>query len=229
MSRRSLLFTCEHAANAVPDDLAFLREALGPAIWNTHAAYDLGAIEAARELAERCGASLLASSVSRLVVDTNRSEQHPRVFSAPLRALPRADREAILAAFHRGHRDAVAVSLRAREPVLHVAVHSFTPALGSEIREMDIGLLYDPGRPVERRLAAKWKARLEERLPGVRLRRNAPYRGVSDGLPTAFRRVLSPGAYAGFELELNQGAFDGAWPPAWIAALADTLLEIARG
>ncbi len=227
MTPRSLLFSCEHATNAVPEELVFLRDALGTDIWQTHRAYDIGAIEAARTLATRCGSTVIASTASRLVADTNRSERHPKVFSEPIRALPRERREWILASLHRPHREMVAASVRSRKPVLHVAVHSFTPSLDGRERAVDIGLLYDPSRPPERQLAGEWKRRLGERLPGVRLRRNAPYRGASDGLPTAFRRVFLPDEYAGFELELNQAAFQGAWPPAWIEALADTLRELA--
>jgi predicted N-formylglutamate amidohydrolase len=225
----SLLFSCEHASAAVPEELGFVEQALGPEIWRTHHAYDLGALEAARSLARRCDAPLVASSVSRLVADTNRSPHHPRVFSEPVRALPAARREAILARYHRPHRDMAAAHVRSLIPVIHVAVHSFVPALDGVERPIDIALLYDPARARERALAAEWKTRLGRRLPGLRLRRNAPYRGVSDGLPTAFRRVFAPTDYVGFELELNQQAFSGAWPSAWPGALADTFVELAAG
>lgn len=222
MKRRALLFTCEHASNAIPSDLSFLREALGDAIWQTHRAWDIGAADAARVLAERCGAPLVMSSVSRLVVDTNRSETHPRVFSEPIRALAMEQREAILATHHRPHRADVLAQVRALAPVLHVAVHSFTPVFEGRPRAIDLAVLFDPARPTERALAAEWKARLGARLPGARLRRNAPYRGVSDGLPTALRRRFTDDEYAGFELELSQGAFEGAWPEPWLDALAET-------
>jgi len=39
--------------------------------------------------------------------------------------------------------------------------------------------------------------------PTLRLRRNAPYRGVSDGLPTTLRRRFG-NRYLGMELEVNQ-------------------------
>lgn len=225
---RALLFTCEHASNAVPADLTFLREALGTAIWKTHRAHDIGAAAAARALAERCGAPLASSEVSRLVADTNRSERHPRVLSQPLRALPAARREAILEEHHRPYRERVLAEVHARAPVLHVAVHSFTPVFEGRERAIDLSLLYDPARPTERALAAEWKRRLGARLPTARLRRNAPYRGVSDGLPTALRHRFPDADYAGFELELNQGAFGGAWPAPWIEALAETFGELVR-
>ncbi len=228
MTARSLLFSCEHATNAVPPELVFLRDALGRSIWQSHEAYDLGAREAAHGLAERCGAPVIASTVSRLVVDTNRSAQHPRVHSEPIRALPAARRDAIVASYHRPHRELVAAHVRSCQPVIHVAVHSFTPEWAGQRRPIDVALLYDPKRAVERTLAARWKNRLAERLPHLRIRRNAPYRGVSDGLPTALRRVLEPTDYVGFELELNQQAFEGAWPTDWLGALADIFLEIAR-
>ncbi len=108
--------------------------------------------------------------------------------------------------------------------VLHVAVHSFTPALDGQERSMDLGLLYDPARPREASLAVAWKAVLARQAPHLRVRRNAPYRGAADGLTTSLRRVLGPG-YLGFELEANQRLFPDphAAPPDLARLLAATL------
>jgi predicted N-formylglutamate amidohydrolase len=97
---------------------------------------------------------------------------------------------------------------------VHLAVHSFTPVWDGVPRPVDIGLLYDPGRASERALAQALERALRARLPALRVRRNQPYRGVSDGLPTALRRTRSPAAYAGLELEVSQAlvADAGAWP-----------------
>jgi hypothetical protein len=52
------------------------------------------------------------------------------------------------------------------------------------------------------------------RVPGLRLRRNQPYRGRSDGLASLLRSRHADTAYAGIELEVNQ-RFCEAGGPSW--------------
>ena len=66
------------------------------------------------------------------------------------------------------------------------------------------GLLYDPARHGERELCARWKATLGAMAPAIRVRRNYPYAGKSDGLTSYLRRRFPPDAYVGVELEINQ-------------------------
>ncbi|OYV16416.1 MAG: N-formylglutamate amidohydrolase, partial [Methylococcaceae bacterium NSP1-1] len=73
-----------------------------------------------------------------------------------------------------------------------------------KVRNADIGLLYDPARPGEVDLCERWKTELKVCAPSLRVRRNYPYAGKDDGLTAWFRRRLSPGAYVGIELEINQ-------------------------
>ncbi|HET6585969.1 MAG TPA: N-formylglutamate amidohydrolase [Nannocystaceae bacterium] len=118
------------------------------------------------------------------------------------------DREALLAQFHRPHRARVSAAIarlvaRGR-PVLHVAVHSFTPVLDGVVRTADLGLLYDPARRRELDVARAWRAALREVAPQLRVRSNYPYRGVSDGLTRALRRRFGDRDYAGLELEVSQ-------------------------
>lgn len=86
---------------------------------------------------------------------------------------------------------------------LHVGVHSFTPVLNGEVRRADVGLLFDPSRPLERSTSRQWQALLQEALPDLVIRRNYPYRGVCDGLTTALRRQFPADQYIGIELEVN--------------------------
>ncbi len=81
--------------------------------------------------------------------------------------------------------------------VFHVAVHSFTNYLDGE-RNADIGLLYDPRR-AEKGLCVRWEEILNELDPALRVRRNYPYRGEADGLPTWLRRKFPDRAYVGVE------------------------------
>lgn len=218
MSASILLISCEHAGNAVPPDLAPLfagaRELL-----DSHRGFDLGALATARAFATATGAPLLATTVSRLVVDCNRSPGHPGLFSAITKPLPPDARRAILDAHYHPHREtvtrAVAAGIEAGATVLHLACHSFVPCLDGVVRRCDIGFLYDPGRSAEKALCRAWKDALAPLVPGLVLRCNAPYKGVSDGLTTSLRRRFGE-RYLGVELEVNQRfALDGP------AALAD--------
>jgi predicted N-formylglutamate amidohydrolase len=201
-----LVLTCEHGGADIPRRYAALfgsREAR--AALETHRGSDLGALAVARKLARSLEAPLVYTTISRLLIDANRSEHHPRALSEWSRALAPLERQSLIA-MHRTHRASVRQTIAQRlgtgARVLHVAVHSFTPVLDGEARNADIGLLYDPSRPLEATLCRKWQALLGE---AVRVRRNYPYRGTTDGLTTALRRSFPSSRYAGVELELGQG------------------------
>ncbi|MBC8072344.1 MAG: N-formylglutamate amidohydrolase, partial [Deltaproteobacteria bacterium] len=167
-----------------------------------------GALELATRLARSLSVELFAATVTRLLVDLNRSAGHPAVFSRWSAALPEAEREQLLARWHTPHRtairEAVASAVEGGAAVMHVAVHSFTPVLDGVRRNADIGLLYDPGRLRERAFASRWRSALRETAPSLRVRSNYPYRGVSDGLTRWLRRSFADAVYAGLELEMNQ-------------------------
>jgi predicted N-formylglutamate amidohydrolase len=76
--------------------------------------------------------------------------------------------------------------------------------LHGELRNADVGLLYDPRRSGEKGLCTRWQKILEELDPKIRVRRNYPYPGVADGLTTWLRRRVSERNYVGVELEVNQ-------------------------
>ncbi|WP_428568951.1 MAG: N-formylglutamate amidohydrolase [Solidesulfovibrio sp. DCME] len=200
------LITCEHAVNVVPP-------AYGPLLRGfedllaSHRGYDRGALETARRLAEAVGAPVLATAVTRLLIDCNRSEGHPGLYSEVTKPLPAKARQAIRDAHHRPHWQAVAATvtrlLAEADTVAHIASHSFVPRLGGLTRRCDVGFLYDPARPAEKRFCLAWRDALAALDAGLVLRRNYPYRGVADGLVTAFRRRFGQ-RYLGVELEVNQ-------------------------
>jgi predicted N-formylglutamate amidohydrolase len=199
-----VVLTCEHGGNRIPPRYARLF-AGSSRLLASHRGHDPGALAVARALARAWAAPLLAATTTRLLVDPNRSARNPAVFSALTRALPREERDALLARLHAPHWARVREALdAAASPVLHLAVHSFTPVLHGETRRYDVGLLYDPARRGELTLARRWQRCL--RGAGLRVRRNAPYRGAADGLTTALRRERPARRYLGIELELNQRA-----------------------
>jgi len=233
--RRPLAFlvTCEHGGNRVPPAYRRRFEA-HRALLSTHRAYDPGSLALAREIATALRAPLVESTVTRLLVDLNRSLHHPRLFSEIIRPLPPAERERIVERHWRPYRDEVEARIAAATAtgrcLLHVSSHSFTPVLDGEVRNADIGLLYDPRRRPERELAARWRQALKARAPAVRVRMNYPYAGRADGLTTHLRQCFPASRYAGVELEINQRhVLDGG--RAWTdlrRTVRDALMDILR-
>ncbi len=203
-----LLLTCEHGGNAIPAGYRRLFAGCGGRL-ASHEGYDIGAHAAARTLQRHWEAPLIRATVSRLLVDLNRSVGHRALFSPVTRALPAAERARLLARHYHPYRGLVENWIAARiacgERVLHLSVHSFTPLWRGARRDCDLGLLYDPARPHERRLCRAWQAALACSRAGWEVRRNFPYRGTSDGLVVALRRHFPAARYLGIELELNQG------------------------
>ena len=205
-----LLVTCEHASNAVP--ALFLNLFSSPsaqAALASHRGWDPGAADAARAFSRRSRAPCLLGSCTRLLVDLNRSPSGPGLWSPFSRHLPPAKKSAVVRSFHLpfrvAARDAIDRMLSAsRGPAFHLSVHSFVPELDGLVRDAEIGLLYDPLRPLEALWADAWESALRRFAPSWRVRRNFPYLGVDDGHAADLRARLAPDRYSGLELEINQ-------------------------
>jgi predicted N-formylglutamate amidohydrolase len=205
--RDFFLITCEHGGNRIPSPYRSLFRGAGKLL-DSHRGFDAGALQMAKELAAALGAPLVASTVSRLLVDLNRSVGHARFHFAAVRDAGPAVREAIVERYYRPYRaqagqyvqNAVAQGRR----VIHVSSHSFTPLLDGAMRTADVGLLYDPARQGEVALCERWQTALRALAPHLNVRRNYPYAGKGDGLTRELRRRYSPRAYVGVELEINQ-------------------------
>lgn len=225
----ALIISCEHGGNEIPPLWRPLFDAQQNLL-DSHRGYDAGALVMAEELAAAFNAPLVAAKVSRLLVDLNRSQHHPALHVEQIRRLPEKDRLAIVAQYYRPYRDRVEMGVKeligSCGRVIHISCHSFTPELDGEVRNTDIGLLYDPARPIEAGLCAHWKAVLQENAPALRVRRNYPYIGSDDGLTTWLRTQAQPSAYIGIELELNQ-EFSATNPASW-SAVRTTLITALK-
>jgi predicted N-formylglutamate amidohydrolase len=203
----TLVLTCEHASHRPPRGRSVRNDAEGRRL-RSHQGWDPGAAEIARSLSRSLGAPLFLGDISRLWIDLNRSPHNPAVFGDWARSLSREERKRLLDRHHASHWHSVMSTLedawKRGERVLHVAVHSFAPVVRGARRNFDVGLLYDSRIPAERRLSREWQRLLAEELPTLRVRRNQPYLGRNDGLPTAVRRRFGSEAYCGIELELGQ-------------------------
>ena len=201
---------------------------------DSHRGHDPGALSMARSLARALHAALFTATVSRLLVELNRSPGRQFRESPIMRDAPAHVRSEVCRRYYVPYRNAVEAFVRAAiergETVVHISSHSFTPSLdGTTIRRCDVGLLYDPRRDGERALCVRWQAALAQFAPDWIVRRNYPYRGRSDGLTRYLRMRYADASYCGIELEINQkhvrrnDAIDARERAAIIAALRTAL------
>ena len=214
--RIAVVITCEHGGNRVPRRYARLF-APHQALLESHRGWDPGSLDMARAFARGFDAPLIASTTTRLLVELNRSPHHRSLFSTITRDLPDAEKAEIWRRWYDPHRrrvvEEIQRSLSRADVVLHLAMHTFTPVFDGVTRTTDIGLLFDPSRPLEKRLCTAWQHALREARPDLTIHRNQPYRGVSDGLGTALRRDWPASRYAAMELEVNHRFAIGPAPP----------------
>ncbi|MBB6086349.1 N-formylglutamate amidohydrolase [Wenzhouxiangella marina] len=206
------LITAEHASRAVPDDWQDVLPLTDPML-DSHRAWDPGTAAFAEGLAERLGAPLLEGRVSRLLVDLNRSEGHPALFSDYTRGLDAERKQMLLHRYHRPHWRAFREAIEARARCRHLACHSFAPVLNGRVRSTDVALLFDPRRPAEARWSRDLILRLRQAFPDWRVHANQPYRGTSNGLGQQHRFMFTEDRLLTVELEINQARIAGeAWP-----------------
>lgn len=205
-ARYTTVITCEHAGFEIPPLLSG-QLTIPARVLTSHQGYDRGAREIALALGEELECPPVLGTISRLVVDFNRSETFPGIFSRYARSLDDCAREEILQQHYRPFRDRVramiAEPITAGEGVLHLSVHTFTPVMRGERRTADIGLLFDPARTAESKIAEAWGESLTRKWPRLQVKMNYPYLGTDDGHTTSLRTVFPDPWYAGIELEVN--------------------------
>jgi predicted N-formylglutamate amidohydrolase len=131
--RVPVLLLCDHASNAVPDDIDL---GIAPDLLDRHIAVDIGAGPLTVALAAAIPAPAILGTVSRLVIDVHREPDHPGLIPQVTdgHVIPgnvTADRFARIARFHAPYHRAIADQIRRQRPGLIVAIHSFTPRLES--------------------------------------------------------------------------------------------------
>ncbi len=207
LSGFSFIVSCEHASAAVP---ARWKPLLAPylAQCEEHQLWDPGAAEVSRELARLLRAPFFSGETTRLLVDLNRSLTHADIFSPPVLTLPPAERTDILCRHYYPYRHRVRQEIEGllaeKRPVVHLSIHSFTPAFEGETRANDLGLLFDPWRKKDNDLAEIWLHYLQQKEPALVCAPNQPYLGISDGHVPVLRKLFRSTRYFGFELEFNQ-------------------------
>lgn len=204
-----IIISCEHGGNDIPDSYKShfkgQEELLG-----SHRGWDIGALEVAKAIGEVLDTTVYYGTVSRLLVELNRSLHHPNLFSKLTKPLSVEKKTEILREHYFPYRNKVIAAIEKEinkgSDVIHLSIHSFTPTLEGEIREADIGLLYNPKADRERLISRQLKLALKER-GSYRIRYNYPYKGTADGF-TTFLRKKFPLNYSGIEIEINQQLLD---------------------
>ncbi|MFO1258082.1 MAG: N-formylglutamate amidohydrolase [Gammaproteobacteria bacterium] len=214
MIMKKLLITCEHASCDIPKEYLTLFRPF-TRVLQTHKGWDIGALEIYNALIEAFPQSYQQRACwSRLLIDLNRSLNHKNLFSGITKSLSKAAQQDIIRAYYEPYRRLFLTNfikrLNSEKQVVHIAVHSFTPILNGKKRIADIGILYDPARPAEVKLARAWRLALQAEMPTCRIRMNYPYWGKTDGFCTAIRKQYSNEQYIGIELETNQALFKSA-------------------
>jgi predicted N-formylglutamate amidohydrolase len=175
------VFVCEHASNRLPDELGTL--GLSEEALLSHIAWDIGALDLARRLAQAFDSVLCYQRFSRLVYDCNRPLEaesaipaRSEIYEIPgNRNLSDAERAARHTAIYLPFEDGLAAMLDRRErqgrPSLLVSVHSFAPVYFGKLRSVEIGILHDR----DSRFADAMLATVERIDARMRIERNAPY------------------------------------------------------
>jgi predicted N-formylglutamate amidohydrolase len=202
--QRCTIISCEHAGNHVPPAYRYLFDGLDDVL-QSHRGWDPGAEEMALMLADKLDTALHTCQTTRLLVEPNRSLDHPELFSEFTRGLAPALKAELVATYYQPYREKVTRSiLAANQPVLHLSIHSFTPVFDNAIRTVDIGLLFDPEREHELHCCMLMKEELASAFKGYSIKFNEPYRGIDDGFTTYLRTRFPDERYAGIEVEVNQ-------------------------
>ncbi len=148
-----VLLICDHASNALPPEYGTL--GLRDGEFRRHIAYDIGAADLTRVLAERLGAPAVLSCFSRLLIDPNRCEDDPTLIMSlsdgavvPGNArLGAGERRRRIDHYYAPYHAAIARALdaamgRGRAPAI-ISMHSFTPAWKGKPRPWQVGILWD--------------------------------------------------------------------------------------
>lgn len=226
------VIVCDHASNFVPAEFADL--GLSASDLTRHIAWDPGALGVARDLAERLDAPLAFSTVSRLIVDLNRTDTDDDAIAVvsettripgnqDLSAAARRDRFARFhAPYHARLADLMATrAARPASPVV-IAVHTFNPVYRGVARPWAIGVLYGERPALGRALIAALRAD----DPALVVGDNEPY-SPADRVYRTLERHADGHGFDSVMIEIrNDLVADAAGEAAWAARLARLLAPL---
>lgn len=222
--RGAIVCVADHASNHVPEDIQL---GIAPELLDQHVAVDIGVEGIASRLAQRHNIPAHLATVSRLVCDLHREEDHKNVvpYESDGHLVPGnigADVEARLDRFHRPYHKALEKWLDAQEPELIISLHSFTPQLATsnDERPWECALLYNTDDS-----AARHAIRLFGEL-GLMVGDNEPYSGKE--LNATMNRHAEAHTRPYMALEVRQDLISTrAEQSRWAAMIADVAGRVA--
>lgn len=209
-----IIFTCEHGGNDIPEKYYYIFNN-GFEDLNSHKGLDYGVLDLLN-YCEDLSDFTIKNSISRLLIEFNRSLHHPKLFSKYSKVLSIDVKQYIINTYYSPYRNMVRNKIlefiKSGEEVVHFSFHSFTAVLKGEIRNTDIGILYDPSIISEKEHVHLFKELLHDEDAKLKIRYNYPYLGKADGFTTSLRKEF-PALYSGIELEVNQKySFENKFP-----------------
>ena len=158
---KQLILSCEHGGNEIPAHLKkFIQIPLE--VLKSHRGLDIGALKIAKKLSKELHSPLVLNTLSRLVIEYNRSLHHPQIFSQYSKKIPDLQKKLLIKDYQE-YRDRLRKRIESEKRVLHLSIHSFTPVFNDEVRSCDIGLLYDPKQTREKNFCRQLKNILQEK------------------------------------------------------------------
>lgn len=201
-----LFISCEHAVNTVPPAYRHLFQQ-HESVLQTHRGIDFGASHIATHLSQAFKCDLTQATITRLLLDCNRSLNNAHCYSEFSEPLPQSEKQKLIDQYYLPYREKTERIIKGHIDrgfqVFHVSSHSFTPVFDGVTRNAGIGILYDPKHHGEKEVAREWKGLLTQQSE-YRVRLNYPYAGTSDGFTTYLRKKYPEKSYLGLELEVNQ-------------------------
>lgn len=228
----AFVLVCDHASNRLPAKYGGL--GLGAEEMSSHIAWDPGALAVCRALSGLLDAPVIASNVSRLIIDCNRELSAPdliRTFSetVPISAnenLNAEERHYRITHFYQPFHDAIDALLgrRAGRETVLVCMHSFTPVYRGLARPWPIGIIHgaDP------RFSESLRRALEAAMPGLGIGWNEPY-SAADGVTLTLERHGDARGLPATMIEIrNDGIADERGSAHWAGILARALTDAVR-
>lgn len=201
-----LILTCEHGGNDIPAEYKSLFKN-AKKLLETHRGYDIGVLEIFNNL-KSLSDFYSFSETSRLLIELNRSLNHKNLFSDITKQLDPNTKSVIIKKYYLPYRTKVENKIneyiKKDYKVVHISVHTFTPVLNNEVRNCDIGLLYNPKHKLEKNFCKTFKQNIKSINHSLNIRFNYPYLGTADGFTSYLRKRFPAKDYSGIELEVNQ-------------------------
>jgi predicted N-formylglutamate amidohydrolase len=219
-----VVLSCEHASARLPEPYAWPEQDRW--LVGTHWSYDLGARVLSLELARELSASAVLARFTRLLIDPNRALSQPDLFRVsaegrPVRlnqGLEAAERTRRIERYYRPYHTALDEALARSHAPLLLSIHSFTPNYEGEVRDVELGVLFNH----EEEHADALHAALERAFSAVR--KNEPWSGRGGLIYSAESHAQRFGRVA-LELEVRQDRLEDA---SYRARLVPVLAEFVR-